>query len=355
MSTALEFLGISPAGLNGIPALDPTKEEAAERAGRLVMELVREDVRPSQIVTREALENAAASVAATGGSTNGILHVLAFARELAIPFELEDFERIAERTPVLASLKPSGRFVATDMHEAGGVALVARELLKAGLLHAEARNVDGRTLGEIGTAVAERPGQEVVVPIETPLKPTGGLAVLRGNLAPEGCVVKLAGYERLFHRGPARVFDSEEACFAAVKAQRLVPGDVAVIRYEGPAGGPGMREMLHVTAAIVGEGHGDDIALVTDGRFSGATRGLMVGHVSPEAARGGPLAVIREGETVVIDVEARELRVELSEDEIATRLRDWSAPRPRYSGGVLAKYAALVSSASEGAVTRPGP
>jgi dihydroxy-acid dehydratase len=354
MSTALEFLGISPAGLNGIPALDPTKEEAAEQAGRLVMDLVREGVRPSQIVTREALENAAASVAATGGSTNGVLHVLAFARELAIPFELEDFDQVAARTPVVASLKPSGRFVATDMHDAGGVALVARELLKAGLVHGEARNVDGRTLGEIATAVVERPGQEVVVPLETPLKPTGGLAVLRGNLAPEGCVVKLAGHERLFHRGPARVFDSEEECFAAVKAQRLVPGDIAVIRYEGPAGGPGMREMLHVTAAIVGEGHGDDIALVTDGRFSGATHGLMVGHVSPEAARGGPLAVIREGETIVIDVEARELRVDLSDDEIAIRLRDWSAPPPRYSGGVLAKYAALVSSASEGAVTRPG-
>jgi dihydroxy-acid dehydratase len=354
MSTALEFLGISPAGLNGIPALDPAKDEAAERAGRLVMDLIRGDTRPSEIVTRESLENAAASVAATGGSTNGVLHVLAFARELAIPFELEDFDRIAERTPVIASLKPSGRFVATDMHEAGGVALVARELLKAGLVHGEARNVDGRTLGEIATAVAERPGQEVVLPIETPLKPTGGLAVLRGNLAPEGCVVKLAGHERRFHRGPARVFDSEEDCFAAVKAQRLVPGDIAVIRYEGPAGGPGMREMLHVTAAIVGEGHGDDVALITDGRFSGATHGLMVGHVSPEAARGGPLAVIREGETIVIDVEARELRVELTDDEIAARLRDWSPPTPRYAGGVLAKYAALVSSASEGAVTRPG-
>jgi dihydroxy-acid dehydratase len=353
MSTALEFLGISPAGLNGIPALDPTKEEAAEQAGRLVMELVRSDVRPSQIVTREALENAAASVAATGGSTNGVLHLLAFARELAIPFELEDFDQIAERTPVVASLKPAGRFVATDMHEAGGVALVARELLKAELVHGEARNVDGRTLGEIASAVVERPGQEVVVPLETPLKPTGGLAILRGNLAPEGCVVKLAGHERLLHRGPARVFDSEEDCFAAVKAQRLVPGDVAVIRYEGPAGGPGMREMLHVTAAIVGEGHGDDIALVTDGRFSGATRGLMVGHVAPEAARGGPLAALREGDLVVIDVEARELRVELSDDEIATRLRDWTAPPPRYDSGVLAKYAALVSSASEGAVTRP--
>jgi dihydroxy-acid dehydratase len=353
MSTALEFLGISPAGLNGIPALDPAKGSAAERAGRLVMELVREDRRPSAIVTRDALENAAASISATGGSTNGVLHLLAIARELQIPFELDDFDRIAARTPVVASLKPAGRFVATDVHEAGGVALVARELHRAGLVHGDSPNVDGRTLAEIATAVAERPGQEVVVPIETPLKPTGGLAILRGNLAPEGCVVKLAGHERLLHRGPARVFDSEEACFAAVKERRLTPGDVIVIRYEGPAGGPGMREMLHVTAAIVGEGLGDSVALVTDGRFSGATHGLMVGHVSPEAARGGPLAALREGDNVVVDVEARELRVELSADEIVERLREWSPPAPRYTTGVLAKYAALVSSASEGAVTTP--
>jgi dihydroxy-acid dehydratase len=351
MSTALDFLGISPAGLNGIPALDPSKGEAAHRAGELAMELVRTDLRPSQIVTRDALENAIASIAATGGSTNGVLHLLAIARELGIPFELEDFDRIAARTPVVASLKPAGRFVATDVHEAGGVALVARELLGRGLVHGDARNVDGRTLGEIAAAVVERQGQEVVVSIESPLKPTGGLAILRGNLAPEGSVVKLAGHERLLHRGPARVFDSEEACFAAVKEQRLAPGDVIVIRYEGPAGGPGMREMLHVTAAIVGEGLGDAVALVTDGRFSGATHGLMVGHVSPEAVRGGPLAALREGDTIVIDVEARELRVELSDDEIAARLRDWIAPAPRYTDGVFAKYAALVSSASEGAVT----
>ena len=354
MSTALEFLGISPGGLNGIPALDPAKNEAAEQSGRLAMDLVRDGVRPSQIVTRDALENAAASIAATGGSTNGVLHLLAIAHELGIVFELEDFDRIAARTPVVASLKPGGRFVATDMHDAGGVALVARELAKAGLVHDEAPNVDGRTLGEVAAAVVERAGQEVVVPVETPLKPTGGLAVLRGNLAPEGCVVKLAGHERLLHRGPARVFESEEACFAAVKERSLVPGDVVVIRYEGPAGGPGMREMLHVTAAIVGEGLGDEVALVTDGRFSGATRGLMVGHVSPEAARGGPLAAVQDGDVVVIDVEARELRVELSDDELAARLRDWTAPAPRYTDGVFAKYAALVSSASEGAVTRPG-
>ncbi|HXF99095.1 MAG TPA: dihydroxy-acid dehydratase [Gaiellaceae bacterium] len=353
MATALELLGLSPAGLNGIPALDPAKEEAARRCGELAMELVRADVRPSAIVTRAALENAAAAVAATGGSTNGVLHLLAIARELGIPFELEDFDRIAARTPVIASLKPGGRFVATDLHAAGGVALVARELLAGGLLHPEARNVDGRTLAEIAAAAVERPGQEVVVPLERAFKPTGGLAVLRGNLAPEGCVVKLAGHERLLHRGPARVFDSEEACFAAVKARRLQPGDVVVIRYEGPAGGPGMREMLHVTAAIVGEGLGDAVALVTDGRFSGATRGLMVGHVAPEAARGGPLAALRDGDTVVIDVEARELRVELPEEELAARLRAWEPPPPRYAQGVFAKYAALVSSASEGAVTRP--
>jgi dihydroxy-acid dehydratase len=355
MATALDFLGISPAGLNGIPAVHPGKPGAAEEAGRLVMRLVREDVRPSQIVTREALENAIASIAATGGSTNGVLHLLAIARELEIPLSLADFDRIAERTPVVASLKPGGRFVATDVHEAGGVALVARELLKRDLLHAGARNVDGRSLGEVAAAVAERPGQEVVVPIETPLKATGGLAVLRGNLAPEGSVVKLAGHERLHHRGPARVFDSEEACFAAVKERRIQSGDVVVIRYEGPAGGPGMREMIHVTAAIVGEGLGDAVALVTDGRFSGATHGLMVGHVSPEAARGGPLAALEDGDPIVIDVEAREVRVELSADELEARLRGWEPPPPRYTTGVFAKYAALVSSASEGAVTKAWP
>jgi dihydroxy-acid dehydratase len=351
MSTALDFLGISPAGLNGIPALAPGKAEAAEQAGRLAMDLLRGDVRPSHVITREALENAIASIAATGGSTNGVLHLLAIARELDIELSLDDFDRIAARTPVVASLKPGGRFVATDVYEAGGVALVARELLKRELVHAGAPNVDGRSLGEIAAAVEERPGQEVVVPLETPLKPTGGLAILYGNLAPEGCVVKLAGHERLLHRGPARVFDSEEACFQAVKARSIEEGDVVVIRYEGPAGGPGMREMLHVTAALVGEGLGDSVALVTDGRFSGATHGLMVGHVSPEAARGGPLAALQDGDTLVVDVEGRELRAEVSDDELATRLASWEPPPPRYTRGVFAKYAALVSSASEGAVT----
>jgi dihydroxy-acid dehydratase len=353
MSTALDFLGISPAGLNGIPALNRGKGDAAEECGRLAMRLLREDVRPSHIVTREAIENAAASVAATGGSTNGVLHLLAIARELDIPFSIDEFDEIAARTPIVASLKPGGKFVATDIFDAGGVALVARELRKRDLVHAGARNVDGRTMGEIADQVVETPGQPVVVPIETPLKPTGGLAILRGNLSPDGCVVKLAGHERLAHRGPARVFDCEEDCFAAVKAGAIRAGDVVVIRYEGPAGGPGMREMLHVTAAIVGEGLGDQVALVTDGRFSGATHGLMAGHVTPEAAHGGPLAVVRDGDTIEFDVTARELRVELSDDEIAARLRDWTPPSPKYTSGVFAKYAALVSSASEGAVTRP--
>jgi dihydroxy-acid dehydratase len=350
MATVLEFLGISPAGLNDVPATDPAKHDAAYEAGRIVMRLVRDDVRPSQIITRDAIENAVAAIAATGGSTNGVLHLLAIASELDIPLELEDFDRIAERTPVVADIKPGGRFVATDLHAAGGVALVARELLKAGLVHGDAPNVDGRTLSGVATAVVETPGQEVVVPIERPLKATGGLAILRGNLAPEGCVVKLAGHERLHHRGPARVFDSEEDCFAAVKAKSIEAGDVVVIRYEGPAGGPGMREMLHVTAALVGEGLGEDIALVTDGRFSGATHGLMVGHVAPEAARGGPIAALRDGDTVELDVASRRLQVELSEDEIAARLADVTPPAPRYTKGVLARYARYVSSASEGAV-----
>jgi dihydroxy-acid dehydratase len=353
MSTALEFLGLSPGGMNGIPALNRGKGDAAERAGELVMRLVRDDVRPSQIVTREALENAAASVAATGGSTNGVLHMLAIARELDIPFSIDDFDRIASRTPIVASLKPGGQYVATDIFDAGGVALVARELAKRDLIHSGAMTVDGRTLGEIADQVVETPGQPVVVSIEDPIKPTGGLAVLRGNLAPDGCVVKLAGHERLSHRGPARVFDSEEQCFAAVKQRAIQPGDVVVIRYEGPAGGPGMREMLHVTAAIVGEGLGEEVALITDGRFSGATHGLMAGHVTPEAAHGGPLAVVQDGDVIEFDIAARELRLVLSDDEIAARLRDWTAPQPRYTTGVFAKYAALVSSASEGAITRP--
>ncbi len=353
MSMALDLLGISPAGLNGIPALHADKHAAAEEAGRLVMDLVRGDVRPSHIMTREALENAIAGIAASGGSTNGVLHMLAIAHELGIPLELEDFDRLASRTPIVASLTPGGKYVATDLHAAGGVALVTRELLKRDLVHAGARNVDGRTLGEIADDARATEGQLVVVPIEEPLSPTGGLAILRGNLAPDGCVVKLAGHERRLHVGPARVFESEEECFAAVKQGLFRPGDVIVIRYEGPAGGPGMREMLHVTAALVGAGLGEEVALITDGRFSGATHGLMVGHVAPEAARGGPIAALEEGDVVVLDVDARELRVELPDDEIARRLAAVEPRAPRYTTGVLAKYASLVSSAAEGAITRP--
>ena len=355
MSMAVEFLGLSPAGANGIPALDPAKRDAAEAAGRLAAELVRRDVRPSTVVTRSSLENAIAAVVATGGSTNAVLHLLAIAAELGLQLELDDFDRISARTPVVADLTPGGRYVATELHAAGGVALVARELLAGGCVHADVRGVDGRSLADVAAEAREQPGQDVVVPVGRPLRSTGGLAVLRGNLAPDGCVVKLAGHERLYHRGPARVFDCEEDCFAAVAEQRIRPGDVVVIRYEGPAGGPGMRELLQVTAALVGEGLGETTALLTDGRFSGATRGLMVGHVAPEAARGGPLAALREGDVVVIDIERRQLFVELDAGELAARLADWTPPHPRFASGALAKYAALVSSASLGAVTRvPG-
>ncbi|MBA2254243.1 MAG: dihydroxy-acid dehydratase [Chloroflexi bacterium] len=353
MSTMMEFIGLSPAGLNGIPAIDPAKLEAAQRTGELAVKLVREDIRPSTIVTRRALENGIASVAATGGSTNGVLHLLAIAREFGIALGIDEFGAIADRTPVLADLVPGGRFVAVDTHRAGGVGLVMRELLKQDLLHGGERTVDGRTIREIADATVETPGQEVIRPIERPLKATGGLAILRGSLAPEGSVVKLAGHERRHHRGPARVFDSEEACFAAVKRQRIVPGDVVVIRYEGPVGGPGMREMLGVTAALVGEGLGDQVALLTDGRFSGATHGLMAGHISPEAALGGPIGLVQEGDMIVIDVDGHRLDLEVDAGELDRRRADWSPPAPKYASGVFAKYAALVSTASEGAVTRP--
>jgi len=351
MALVIDFLGISPRGLSGIPATHASKPEAARAAGELVMKLVRDDTRPSQILTREAFENAIAAVAGSGGSTNGVLHLLAIAREVGVPLELEDFDSIAGRTPIVADLKPGGRYVATDMFEAGGVGLVARELVGAGVAHAGTRGVDGRTLGQVGAEVEEREGQDVVVSWQAPLKPTGGLAILRGSLAPDGSVVKLAGHERLYHRGPARVFDSEEACFAAVKARSIQPGEVVVIRYEGPAGGPGMREMLHVTAALVGEGLGDEVALITDGRFSGATHGLMVGHIAPEAARGGPIAAVRDGDPIVLDVENRRLDLDIPAEELEQRLAAWTPPAPRYAKGVFAKYAAGVSSPSKGAVT----
>jgi dihydroxy-acid dehydratase len=351
MSTICEFLGVSPGGLNGIPAEDPAKDDAARRCGELVMDLVRRDVRPSSILTRRALENAIASIAATGGSTNGVLHLLAIAHEFGLELSIDDFGRIAEQTPIVADMAPAGPYTATDMYEAGGVGLVMRELLKRGLIDGDAATVDGRTLAQIAADTRETPGQSVVVPIERPVKPVGGLTILHGTLAPEGCVIKLAGHERREHRGPARVFDSETACYDAVRNQQIKPGDVVVIRNEGPVGGPGMQEMLSVTAALVGEGLGESVALLTDGRFSGGTRGLMIGHVSPEAALGGPIAVVEDGDTIVIDVDRRALDLDVSEDEIQRRFASWSPPAPRYAGGVMAKYAALVSSASYGAVT----
>ena len=351
MSTVMEFIGLSPAGLNGIPAEDPGKDEAARQSGELVMDLVRRDVRPSSIVTLKALENGIASVAATGGSTNGVLHLLGIAHEFGIPLDIDSFGVVADRTPIVADMQPGGRFTASDIHDAGGVALVIRELLKKELLHGDQVTVDGRTISEIGAAAVETPGQEVVVPIERPLKPTGGLAILRGSLAPDGCVVKLAGHERRQHRGPARVFNSESACYEAVRARQIQPGDVVVIRYEGPVGGPGMQEMLSVTGALVGEGLGDSVALITDGRFSGGTHGLMIGHIAPEAALGGPIGLIEDGDTIVIDVDRRALDIDVSDAVLADRRARWVQPAPRYPGGVLAKYAALVSTASEGAVT----
>jgi dihydroxy-acid dehydratase len=351
MAMAFQMLGISPMGPSDIPAQDKTKAQAAYDAGAMVMDVLARGQRPSDIITHDALENAIAAIAMSGGSTNGVLHLLAVAREAGLDLSIDDFDRIASRTPLLCDLKPGGRFVATDMHAAGGTALVAARLQEAGLLHEDVQTVHGQTIGELARNAQETPGQEVVRPLDNPLKPTGGIAILRGNLAPEGAVVKLSGHERVHHAGPARVFESEEAAMAAVTKGEIQAGDVVVIRNEGPAGGPGMREMLAVTAAIVGEGLGDDVALLTDGRFSGATRGFMVGHIAPEAVHGGPIAAVQDGDTVTIDVTNRRLDVDLPGDEIARRVEAYEPPT--YEGnGVLAKYAKLVSSASEGAVTR---
>jgi len=352
MSTVMEFLGISPMGSNGIPATVAEKDEAAFNAGKLVMALLDRDLRPSQILTRKAIENAIASVAATGGSTNAVLHLLAIAREAGVELTIDDFDRISARTPLIADLKPGGRFVANDLYQAGGIPLVAKRLIDAGLIHGDTITVTGKTIAESAQMTKESAGQEVVRLISRPLKSTGGLVILKGNLAPEGCVVKVAGYERMIHKGPARVFDREEDAFQAVQQGRIKDNDVVVIRYEGPKGGPGMREMLGVTAALVGAGLGDSVALMTDGRFSGATHGLMAGHVAPEAAHGGPIAAVRDGDTIIFDIQARRLDLDISEQELKARLREWVPPVPRYKTGVMAKYAKLVSSASEGAVTR---
>jgi dihydroxy-acid dehydratase len=351
MAIASEFLGIAALGSGSVPATDPKKSDIGRAAGERVMDLVRRKVRPRDIITRTALENAIASVATTGGSTNAVLHLIAIAREAGLELQLADFDRISSRTALMVDLKPSGRFVATDLHNAGGSPLVARRLIEAKLVDGSAPTVTGRTLAEEAAGAVETRGQEVVRPLGQELKKSGGLVILHGSLAPEGAVMKVSGTERLQHRGPARVFDSEEAAFEAVQHQTIKPGDVVVIRYEGPSGGPGMREMLAVTGAIVGAGLGESVALITDGRFSGATRGFCVGHMAPEAARGGPIAAVRDGDTILIDVASRRLDLEIPAETLRQRLAEWRAPEPRYATGVLGKYARLVSSASTGAVT----
>jgi dihydroxy-acid dehydratase len=351
MALVCEFLGVAPMGLSSIPATNTAKAAAGQRAGEMVLDLLRRDVTPSKIITKAAIENAIAGVAATGGSTNAVLHLLAIANEARLSLSIDDFDRISSRVPILADLKPGGRFVATDLYAAGGTALVAKRLLEAGLLRGDCMTVTGRTLAEEAATTKETPGQEVVRKLDNPLKPTGGLVILKGNLAPEGCVVKVAGHNLQNFRGPARVFDTEEAAFTAVENSTIKAGDVVVIRYEGPKGGPGMREMLAVTAALVGAGLGDSVALLTDGRFSGATHGLMAGHVAPEAVNGGPIAALADGDIVVFDIPNRQLNVELSAADIQKRLASWKPPAPRFSNGVMAKYALLVSSSSLGAVT----
>ena len=351
MSTVMEFIGLSPMGMNSIPALDPKKDKAAYQCGQIVMDLLKRMVKPLDILTRKAFENAIACVAASGGSTNAVLHLLAMAREANVPLAIDDFDSISARTPIIADLKPGGRYVAVDVHRAGGIPVIAKKLLDAGLLDGSQITVTGKTIAEEAARAIETPGQDVVRSVSDPVKKTGGLVILKGNLAPEGCVIKVAGYERTLHRGPARVFNCEEDAMAAVTTKSIKAGDVVVIRYEGPRGGPGMREMLGVTGALVGEGLGDSVALLTDGRFSGATHGLMAGHVAPEAARGGPIAAVADGDTVVIDIDKRRIDMEVSDADIKARMASWKAPEPRYKRGVFSKYAELVSSASEGAVT----
>ena len=353
MALVSEFLGIAPMGLSSVPATNAAKGSAGHRAGELLMDLLRRDLTPSKIITKDAIENAIAGVAATGGSTNSVLHLLAIANEARIPLSIDDFDRISSRVPILADLKPGGRFVATDLFAAGGTALVAKRLLEAKLLHGESITVTGRTIAEEAALAKEAPKQEVVRKLDNPLKHTGGLVILKGNLAPEGCVIKVAGHNFQTFRGTAKVFDNEEAAFAAVGDGTIKAGDVVVIRYEGPKGGPGMREMLAVTGALVGAGLGDSVALLTDGRFSGATHGFMAGHVAPEAVNGGPIAAVANGDIIEFDIPKRRLSVALTDAEIQRRMSTWKAPAPRFSTGVMAKYALMVSSASQGAVTTP--
>jgi dihydroxy-acid dehydratase len=352
MSTVMEIIGLSPMGFNSVPAMEPRKDEVAYRCGDVVMNLLRNGIFPRSILTRAAFENAIASVAATGGSTNAVLHLLAIAREAEVDLEIDDFQTVSERTPLLADLKPSGKYVAADVDKAGGIPVIAKRLLDGKYADGSTLTVTGRTFAEEANDARETPGQPVIAPLDRPLKKTGGLVILKGNLAPEGCVAKISGHERLQQRGPARVFDCEEDAMAAVTSKQIHAGDVVVIRNEGPKGGPGMREMLSVTGAIVGEGLGSSVALLTDGRFSGATHGLMAGHVSPEAALGGPIAAVRDGDMIRFDVSARVLEVEISDEVLRQRMKEWKPPQPRYPTGVFAKYAALVSSASQGAITR---
>jgi dihydroxy-acid dehydratase len=352
MAMVMEFIGLAVMGTGSVSAIDPLKEKTAIEAGKYVVDLLRRGTLPKDILTRKSFENAIAGVAATGGSTNAVLHLLAMAREAGVDLKIEDFDEISKRTPLIADLKPGGKYTAIDLGRAGGIGLVARRLVEKRYIDGGQMTVSGLTIGQEAELAGETPGQDVVYAADNPIKKSGGLVILKGNLAPEGSVVKVAGHERPYHRGPARIFEREEDAMNAVTGKQIKDGDVIVIRYEGPKGGPGMREMLGVTAAIVGEGLGESVALMTDGRFSGATRGLMIGHVAPEAAAGGPIAALREGDVVVIDIEKRRLDVELSDKEISARLAEWRPPAPRYASGVFHKYAALVSSASEGAITR---
>jgi dihydroxy-acid dehydratase len=353
MAMAMEFMGLAPLGSGSVPAPDRRKDSVGELAGELVMDMLRRNLRPRDIATSRAIENAIAGVVASGGSTNAVLHLIAIARDAGLDLNIDDFDRISRQTPLICDLKPGGRFVAVDLDRAGGIQFVARRLIEGGYIDGTCLTPTGRTLAEEAASAAETPGQEVVRPLDNPIKPTGGLVILKGNIAPEGCVIKVAGYDRTVHRGPARVFDREEEAMSAITGGKINPGDVIVIRYEGPRGGPGMREMLGVTGAVVGAGLGESVALLTDGRFSGATHGMMAGHVSPEAALGGPIAALREGDTIVFDIDNRTLSADLSDEEIAARMAGWKEPAPHYTSGVFAKYAALVSSASQGAVTQP--
>ncbi|MDQ2688484.1 MAG: dihydroxy-acid dehydratase [Armatimonadota bacterium] len=355
MAICMEFLGLAAMGTAGVPAVDPEKDNVGIRAGHTIVEMLNRGLKPSDILTREAFENAFAGAVATGGSTNSVLHLLALAREAGVPLTMDDLNAISARTPVIADLTPGGHYVATDMHRAGGTRLVAKNLLAAGLLHGDRPTPTGKTLAEEASLAEETPGQKVITTVAEPFKPYGGIVILHGNLAPEGAVTKLAGHEKKQHTGPARVFDREEDAMDAVTHRRIVPGDVVIIRYEGPKGGPGMREMLGVTAALVGQGLGGDVVLITDGRFSGATRGLMIGHAAPEAAVGGPLAFLQEGDTVTLDIDKRIIQADVSDEEFARRRSQWAPPAPHYTAGVFAKYASQVSSASEGAVTKPCP